>query len=414
MTRTQNEEPTPPPPPTTQTNTSSRRAGSSKSRLAAVTNATRPKMNARALVSGPSGSGKTWTMLSIASVLVEPVVADERTILVIDTEKESALTYADNFTFRHLPWRPPYDPGELAEVLDAIPFDFPAVELVIVDSLTHFWRGTGGTLEIADGKFGGWKEARPVQDRLVEAMLTLPLHLLVGVRSKMEYLVGANGREVSKVGLAPVQSEDLVYEMNVALDLDMNHRIEVVKSRTPAVPVGRMYPAGTERKAAEDYAGWLAGGVPPAPMSEVEALKARLAGVVDKEARVAIKAEFVTTFGMPDSLTADQVDPANAWITMMLDALDDDEKPQTTQEATQDDAEGDGTDETTDHAAEPAEAATDAQATSAREELIAAEVESLKALSVKDLTDALAEAGLSVAGPTEAKRRRLANHLVAP
>jgi hypothetical protein len=359
-------------------------------------------------------------MLSIASVLVEPVVDGERTILVIDTEKESALTYADNFTFRHLPWRPPFDPSELAEVLDAIPFDFPKIELVIVDSLTHFWRGTGGTLEIADGKFGGWKDARPIQDRLVEAMLTLPLHLLIGVRSKMEYLVGANGREVSKVGLAPVQSEDLVYEMNVALDIDMNHRIEVVKSRTPAVPVGRMYPAGTERKAAEDYAGWLAGGVPPAPMSEVESLKARLADVVDKEARLAIKAEFVTTFGMPDSLTADQVDPANAWITMMLDALAADDKTQTPQESGQDAPGDDGTAATTDHAADPVETHTgDSAAEPAplfdpeHEGLVEAEVEMLKSLSSKDLTEALAEVGLATSGPVEAKRRRLAEHLVS-
>jgi hypothetical protein len=367
-------------------------------------------------------------MLSIASVLVEPVVDGERTILVIDTEKESALTYADNFTFKHLPWRPPFDPGELAETLDAIPFDFPKIELVIIDSLTHFWRGTGGTLEIADGKFGGWKEARPVQDRLVEAMLSIPLHLLIGVRSKMEYLVGANGREVSKVGLAPVQSEDLVYEMNVALDIDMNHRIEVVKSRTPAVPVGRMYPAGTERKAAEDYADWLSGGVPPAPMSEVESLKARLGDVVDKEARIAIKAEFVTTFGMPDSLTADQVDPANAWISLMVEALDVEKTAQTPQESGQDRPGGDETAATTDHAAEPVQTSEsdpdvdeipfgdaygEQPPLDPREELVRTHVESLKTLSSKDLTDALAEAGLGTSGPVEAKRRRLAEHLVA-
>jgi hypothetical protein len=34
---------------------------------------------------------------------------------MIDTEKESALTYADDFTFDHLPWDPPFEPRELAQ-----------------------------------------------------------------------------------------------------------------------------------------------------------------------------------------------------------------------------------------------------------------------------------------------------------
>lgn len=422
MSKIPNEEPTPPPPPPPPTQTPpTRRAGSAKSRLSAISNATRPKMNARAMLSGPSGAGKTWTALSMASVLVDELVVNgERTILVIDTEKESALTYADNFTFRHLPWRPPFDPGELAEVLDAIPFDFPAVQCVIIDSFTHFWRGVGGTLEIADAKFSGWKEARPVQDRVVEALLTIPAHLLLCVRSKMDYLVEAGGRSVTKIGLAPVQSEDLVFEMNVGFDISMEHRIEVVKSRTPAVPVGRVYPAGTERKAAEDYAEWLAGGVPPATQPEVDALKLRLGDIVDKEARIAIKAEFVTVFGMPDSLTADQVDPANAWITMMVDALADEQTAQTGQDAAPGSPQGDGAGETTDHAAEPvqdvSEPPSGGELFDDHETEVKTMIETLKkTMSTDELHAALVEAGLVTGGPIEARRRRLAEHiLLAP
>ena len=292
------------------------------SRLGAIKPAERPKMHGRALLSGPSGAGKTWTGLSMATHLA---VAEERpgSVLVIDTERESALTYADVFAFEHLPWRPPYDPGELASTLAELGDRFA---VVIVDSLSKFWRGKGGTLDIADGKFGGWKTARPVQDTLVEAILAVPAHMLLAVRSKMEYLAegGSNGtrQTVTKVGLAPIQDDELVYEVNIALDIDLEHRITVTKSRTPAVPVGRMYPAGMEKKAAEDYAEWLAGGVPPAGRADVEWLTDSFSQIGDADARKTAKAEFVQLFGMPHSLTAAQVDEARAWMECRLACLD--------------------------------------------------------------------------------------------
>lgn len=281
-------------------------------RLDAIRPAERPKLHGRVMLSGPSGAGKTWTSLSMARVLVE---GDLTRVLVIDTERESALTYADVFPgFAHLPWRPPYDPTELADALGGLG---DAYGLVIVDSFSHFWRGQGGTLDIADGKFGGWKTARPVQERLVEAVLAVPAHVLLCVRSKMEYLVEGGGgtkQTVTKLGLAPMQDDTLVYEVNVALDLDLEHRLTVVKSRTNAVPVGRMYPAGLEGKAAQDYAEWLVGGVPPASRDDIDRMVALFAGMPDAEARKSAKAAFVERFGTPQALTANQVADALAWL----------------------------------------------------------------------------------------------------
>lgn len=291
------------------------------SRLSAIRAAERPKMHGRAMLSGPSGAGKTWTGLSMATHLA---LAEERpgSILVIDTERESALTYADVFAFEHLPWRPPYDPGELSDALAELGDRYA---VVMVDSLSKFWRGKGGTLDIADGKFGGWKSARPVQDTLVESILAVPGHMLLCVRSKMEYLAegGFNGSKqtVTKVGLAPIQDDELVYEVNIALDIDLEHRITVTKSRTPAVPVGRMYPAGMEKKAAEDYAEWLAGGVPPAARADVESITDAFSQIVDADARKATKAAFVELFGMPHSLTASTVIEARAWLEEQMTEL---------------------------------------------------------------------------------------------
>ena len=282
-------------------------------RLDAIRPAARPKMHGRAILSGPSGAGKTWTGLSMARVLADGALD---TVLVIDTERESALTYADVFAgFQHLPWRPPYDPTELADALDSLGDRY---SVVFIDSFSHFWRGQGGTLDIADGKIGGWKAARPVQDRLVQSVLAVPAHVLLGVRSKMEYLVADGGRSVTKMGMAPIQDETLVYEVNIALDIDLEHRITVTKSRTPAVPVGRMYPAGFEAKCAEDYADWLAGGIPPANRDDVDEVVAAMAQIVDADKRKVVKHDFVEQFGMPHALTADRVAEAKAWLTDQL------------------------------------------------------------------------------------------------
>lgn len=266
------------------------------------------------LTAGHVPTHNTFTALSIASVLAERE-GDAESILVIDTERESALTYADVFRFHHLPWRPPFDPTELTATLTELGDQF---RVVVIDSLTHFWRGLGGTLDIADGKFGGWKGARPIQEAMVQAILAVPAHMIVTVRSKMEYTVAENGKQVSRVGMAPVQDDGLVYEMNVALDVDMEHRLTVTKSRTPAVPVGRMYPAGHERKAADDYAAWLAGGVPPASRDDVNRIIDAFAGVADAETRTEVKQEFVQRFGMPHTLTADNAPDAIAWVEATL------------------------------------------------------------------------------------------------
>lgn len=283
--------------------------------------AVRPKMHGRAMISGPSGAGKTWTALSIARVLAE---GDLSKVLFVDTEKESALTYADVFPgFEHVSWRPPFDPGELTTELSKIVPDQWAA--VVIDSTSHFWRGQGGTLDIADGKIGGWKAARPVQEALVQAFLGVPAHLILCVRSKMDYLIeGGNGarQTVTKLGLAPIQDDTLVYEVNVALDLDLQHVITVTKSRTTAVPVGRVYPAGLEEKCARDYAEWLAGGIPPAPRHDVDRIVGRFGDVVDADARKAIKARFVERFGMPQALPAADVDAALEWLDEALESHD--------------------------------------------------------------------------------------------
>lgn len=226
------------------------------SRLALAKPAVRPSLKARLMLSGPAGSGNTYSALEIATEL-------GRDILVIDTERESALTYADDFAFTHLPWHAPYDPRELGQTLAEAGDQH---DVIVVDSFAHFWTGSGGTLDIADGKFGGWKTARPAQVDVVDGILGCSAHVIICVRSKIEYVqeeVVQDGRKkqtVKKLGMAPQQDATLEYELNLAAEIDIEHRIAVSKSRTVQIPVGRMFQPGHARDLGKAYGDWLMSG----------------------------------------------------------------------------------------------------------------------------------------------------------
>jgi hypothetical protein len=277
------------------------------SRLDLAREAVRPALKGRAMLSGPPGAGKTRTALIIAEVL-----ADGGKVLVIDTEKESALTYADDFTFQHLRWMPPYEPRELGRTLLEAGGTY---DVIIVDSLSHFWRGDGGVLDIAGGKYTGWADARPAQADLVEGILGCDAHVVLCVRSKVQHeQVQENGKwVVKKLGMAPVTDDELEYEINVALSMEMDHSLAVAKSRTTAVPVGRTFKAGHAAEFAEVYRDWLAAGEPAADAKTTAGLKARM-DALPEEQRKACKGEFMAQLGRPDHLAVSKVPDAEALV----------------------------------------------------------------------------------------------------
>lgn len=280
------------------------------SRLQGAHAAVRPALKGRLLLAGPSGSGKTLGGLILATEL-----AEDAPILGIDTEKESMLTYADDFTFEHLAWSPPYSPQELAETLLEAGQKYG---VVLVDSLSHFWRSTGGTLDIAGGKFSGWKEARPAQESLIEALTGCAAHVIATVRSKVEYAQEQepSGRHVvRKLGMAAIQDDTLEFEMNVAFELSMDHTATVSKSRTRVLPVGRSFRPERIKEVASTYREWLAGGDPLASAEEVAQLLDVLNGIADLEQRKLAKQMFVESYGKPDHLLASRYEDALIFAT---------------------------------------------------------------------------------------------------
>lgn len=363
------------------------------SRLDSITTAVRPAMPARLMIAGPPGAGKTMTGLSIARTLAGD---DMGQVLCIDTEHGAALAYADAFPgFAHLIWRAPYSPIELASSIRSIGAKY---RVIMIDSLSHFWRGDGGTLDLAEGKFTGWKEARPAQDQLVEAINGAGCHMVVCVRSKIGYLVTEESgkQKIAKHGMSPIQDGSLEYEVNVAIDMDRDHSMEITKSRTPVLEVGRIFRAGEEAKLATLYGSWLAGGEPLATSTQVAALRETFAAVEDRETRTAVKREFVEHFGEPSSILAARIDEALAWATARVATTAPAADPVT----------GEMDDSPLPQAEEPAK---DVLLGAATFETLEAMREVLGAMTANELTVELATAGLVTSGTPSARRERLEN-----
>jgi hypothetical protein len=193
----------------------------------------------RMAIAGPSGSGKTYTALKMATVL-----AQGKPVAVVDTEHGSASKYADLFTFDVM------EPAEFSPqtFIDAIRQAEKAGYVVIVlDSLSHAWAGTGGLLDIVDNiakrskstnSFAAWKDATPLQNQLIDTIIGCGIHVIATMRSKQGYVMEANeyGKQSpKKVGMEPVQRDGVEYEFDVFAEMDVDNNMVITKSRCPAI-----------------------------------------------------------------------------------------------------------------------------------------------------------------------------------
>lgn len=226
--------------------------------------ATKKAAKGRVALDGPSGSGKTYTALTMATALGDRIA-------VIDTEHGSASKYADLFEFDTLGLHR-YSPQILIDALAAA--GTAGYEVVVIDSLSHFWMGTDGMLEQVDKAsrssqerhgMSGWKAMRPVERQMVESLLAYPGHVICTLRVKSDWVEGErNGRKtMTKVGTKAEQREGLEYEFDLVGSMDLSNELTVVKSRCPALSGEIVSRPG--RAFAETFKAWLDDGEQAGP-----------------------------------------------------------------------------------------------------------------------------------------------------
>jgi hypothetical protein len=160
--------------------------------------------------------------------------------------------YAGDFRFDHMKL-PGYSPETYIEALSVA--NDEGYDVIVVDGISHEWMGKDGILSSVD-RFGGWKEATPRHDDFVEALFRLPRNVIATMRAKTQYSVsevprdsGGTRQVIEKLGVGPVQRDNLEYEFDLLGMLELDHTLTLHKSIIASLPSGSVLGSGDNPRA---------------------------------------------------------------------------------------------------------------------------------------------------------------------
>ncbi|RXM44908.1 AAA family ATPase [Flavobacterium sp. YO12] len=192
----------------------------------------RKQVKLRLGISGASGFGKTKSALLLAYGMTN----DWSKIAVIDTENSSASLYSDLGNFNVIDLSAPYSPERYIQAIEMC--EKANISVVVVDSISHEWNGTGGCLEIHEklgGRFQDWAIITPRHQAFIDKILNSSCHIITTVRRKIDYsMESENGKSrVVKHGTKEITREGFEYELTVNFELiNDNHLVRASKDRT--------------------------------------------------------------------------------------------------------------------------------------------------------------------------------------
>ncbi|CAN5665322.1 AAA family ATPase [soil metagenome] len=194
--------------------------------------AERKRARIKMALQGPSGSGKTYSALFIAYGLCN----DWNKIAVIDTENHSAELYAHLGEYNVVNIKAPFTPERYVEAIHLC--ESSGMEVIIIDSVSHEWEGSGGILDqhsnMTGNSYTNWAKLTPRHNDFIQCILQSSCHIIGTIRSKQDYvLVEKNGKMVpEKVGMKGVTRDGMDYEFTLVLELDIKHNAIASKDRT--------------------------------------------------------------------------------------------------------------------------------------------------------------------------------------
>ena len=245
--------------------------------------ALRQQAKLRLALTGPSGSGKTYSALLIAQGL-----APGGRIALIDTERGSGELYAHLADYDVATFAPPFTPARYAQFIREA--ETGGYDVLIIDSLSHEWAGTGGILDryelvaaTKSNKFSVWAELTPQHNALLDALLRADLHVIVTLRTKTAYEIREEDgkKKPVKLGLAPVQRDGIEYEFTLVLDLAVDQHVATVSKDRTQLFDGRYFVPSRETGAT--LREWLASGLDAAALSQerLNALRTHVDGITN-------------------------------------------------------------------------------------------------------------------------------------
>lgn len=188
-------------------------------------------------VAGVSGSGKTYTAIQLGYGLAN---CKAEKLGFLDTENRRGSLYSDAtpepFLIGDL--YAPFSPQRYIEAIKA--FQEAGVEVLVIDSVTHEWEGSGGCEEIAQNttsRIADWKRAKAEHKRFMNMLLQSNMHVIVCIRAR-EKVDFTNPKEPRSLGIQPIQEKNFMFEMTASMMMwDQGSRQEVLKCPAELVPI---------------------------------------------------------------------------------------------------------------------------------------------------------------------------------
>lgn len=188
-------------------------------------------------LAGQSGSGKTYSAIQLAYGLAGGV---GEKVGFLDTENRRGSLYADTVTDPFL-IGDLYAPFSPQRYIDAIlEFQKAGVEVLVIDSVSHEWEGTGGCDEIASGssnKVIGWANAKSQHKRFMNTLLQCDMHIVACIRAR-EKVDFTDPRNPVKLGVQPICEKNFMFEMTASLMMyDGGRAQDVMKCPADLIPI---------------------------------------------------------------------------------------------------------------------------------------------------------------------------------
>jgi len=235
--------------------------------------ATRQKAKIRLGLSSVSGGGKTYSSILIAKGLSTSM--DK--IALIDTENGSGDLYANLGDYNVITLEAPYTPERYIEAITAC--ENAGMEVIIIDSITHEWEGTGGCEDIAnapkaDGaerKVANWIVAKREHKAFMNVLLQSDMHIICCIRAREKTDFKIPTKPVS-LGVHPIWEKTFMFEMTASVMMEDNGKSQI-HTKVPeylkeAFDTGKGY-WGIET--VQKIRSWLEEGTKPDP--EIERIK---------------------------------------------------------------------------------------------------------------------------------------------
>lgn len=180
------------------------------------------------VLAGTTGSGKTRTALLLAYGLAN---YDASKVGFLDTENRRGSLHADALQKADPPTDVPFLIGDLIapfspqRYADAIKeFQAAGIEVLIVDSGSHEWEGTGGCQDIAGENNKYWNKAKKAhKSQFMSALLQTDMHIIVCLRAHEKVKIvdkadsGDGKTQYVPLGLQPIQEKSFMFDATASL-----------------------------------------------------------------------------------------------------------------------------------------------------------------------------------------------------